>query len=370
VLGKLVLEDGYAVEGEVFGTPGESWGEVVFNTAMTGYQEILTDPSYCGQIVVMAYPLIGNYGIAESDCEGGRSYARGLVVREACFTPSNWHLDSTLDMFMKRQRLMGLARVDTRALVRHIRSQGTMRGVMAAGNHPDELLADRARGVPQLSGQRLVAAVSLPQRQEQGDPSRPRVVVVDMGAKGSMAREIARRGFSVVCVGYSCRAEEILGLKPAGVVLSNGPGDPADVPETVAAVRALMGKVPLFGICLGHQVLGLALGGKTYKLKFGHRGGNHPVREHATGRVYITAQNHGFAVDASSLPADVEVSHTNINDGTVEGLSHRRLPAFSVQYHPEGAPGPRDSSYLFDRFFEVVSGHSTGLADGTVRTEV
>jgi carbamoyl-phosphate synthase small subunit len=354
VLGKLALEDGYVVAGEVFGTPGETWGEIVFNTSMTGYQEILTDPSYCGQIIVMTYPLIGNYGIAESDCEAKRSFARGLVVREVCPAPSNWHLDSTLDSFLKRQRLMGLSQVDTRALVRHIRTKGTMRAVMAAGNPSDSELVSRARSVPSLSGQPHVATVSPKQVEESGNAAGRTIVLVDMGAKRGISRELGERGMRVVSVPYSWSAEEILRLRPAGVLISNGPGDPLDVPETVSAVRALVQRVPVFGICLGHQVLGLAFGGKTYKLKFGHRGANHPVREHETGRVFITAQNHSYAVEPGSLPGDILVSHTNLNDGTVEGLSHSRLPAFSVQYHPEAAPGPRDSAYLFDRFMRAV----------------
>lgn len=373
MLGKLALEDGYVVAGEVFGTPGEAWGEVVFNTSMTGYQEILTDPAYCGHILVMTYPLVGNYGIAESDCEAGRSYARGLVVREACSSPSNWHLDSTLDSFLKRQGLIGLAGVDTRALVRHIRTQGTMRAVIAAGDRPDAELVARARRAPGISGQRHVAEVSPREPHRTGDPAGRTVVLVDLGAKAGIARELAARGLMVVSVPYAWSARQILDLEPAGVVLSSGPGDPLDVPEAIDTVRGLVGKVPLFGICLGHQLLALALGLKRFKLKYGHRGANHPVREHATGRVYVTAQNHGFAVDAGGLPACVEITHSNVNDGTVEGLAHRHVPAFSVQYHPEAAPGPRDSRYLFDRFARILDSrcvepacagsHSGGGAD-------
>ncbi|MDP2871778.1 MAG: glutamine-hydrolyzing carbamoyl-phosphate synthase small subunit [Bacillota bacterium] len=358
--GKLALEDGYVLTGETFGGGLQSGGEIVFNTSMTGYQEILTDPSYCGQIIVLTYPLIGNYGVAESDCEAPRSFARGLVCREVCDQPSNWHLDSTLDSFLKRHRLLGLAGVDTRALVRHIRDHGTMRAVIAAGDIADEALVARARALPVLSGQLHVASVSPREIRQSGDPAGRRIVLYDLGSKAGIARELDKLGFRVISVPHDCPASEVRRFRPAGVVLSNGPGDPVDVMVTVEAVRDLIGRYPLFGICLGHQILGLAFGARTYKLKFGHRGANHPVRDLGTRRVYITAQNHGFAVDPTGLPIEVEVSHVNLNDETVEGLRHRSLPIFSVQYHPEASPGPRDSAYLFDHFAGMVSAAKAG----------
>jgi carbamoyl-phosphate synthase small subunit len=355
VPGKLALEDGYVLAGETFGAGSETGGEIVFNTSMTGYQEIITDPSYCGQIIVLTYPLIGNYGVAESDCEAPRSFARGLVCREVCAQPSNWHLDSTLDSFLKRHRLLGITGIDTRALVRHIRERGTMRAVIAAGDIPNETLVARARALPQLSGQPYVESVSPRELRWSGDPAGPRVVLYDLGAKAGIRRELESRGFRVISVPHDYPAQEVKGLRPAGVVLSNGPGDPVDVQKTVEVTREIVGRYPILGICLGHQILGLAFGARTYRLKFGHRGANHPVRDQMTRRVYITAQNHGFAVDPAGLPAEVEVSHTNLNDGTVEGLRHRQLPVFSVQYHPEASPGPYDSAYLFDVFAAMTA---------------
>lgn len=353
--GKLALEDGYVLAGEMFGAGLESGGEIVFNTSMTGYQETLTDPSYCGQIIVMTYPLIGNYGVAESDCEAPRSFARGLVCREVCEQPSNWHLDSTLDSFLRRQRLLGLAGVDTRALVRHIRERGTMRAVIARGDSPDETLVARARALPEFSAQHHLESVSPREVRWSGDPSGRRVVVYDLGAKASIRRQLERRGFRVISVPHDYPAGEVRRLRPAGVLLSNGPGDPVHAAATVQAARELIGRCPVMGICLGHQVLGMAFGAKTYRLKFGHRGANHPVRDLRTRRVYITAQNHGFALDPAGLPAEVEVSHTSLNDDTVEGLRHRRLPVFSVQYHPEASPGPHDSAYLLDHFASMMA---------------
>ena len=355
--GKLALEDGHVVSGTVFGTPGEAWGEVVFNTSMTGYQEILTDPSYCGQLIVMTYPLIGNYGLAESDCEAPRPWARGLIVREFCTSPSNWHLDSTLDLFLKRHKLMGLSGVDTRALVRRIRDRGTMRAVMAAGDVPDDELVAQARASLALSDQALVPQVS-PRRPVEHNPGGHRtVVLIDTGAKAGIVRELIRRGLRVWAVPHDYPAPEVLALRPTGLVLANGPGDPLAVQATVDTVRALAGLLPTFGICLGHQVLGMAFGARTFKLKFGHRGANHPVYECATGRTFVTAQNHGFALDPAGMALEMGVSHYNLNDRTVEGLAHRSLPVFSVQYHPEASPGPRDSEYLFDKFAASVAEH-------------
>ncbi|KJS17593.1 MAG: carbamoyl phosphate synthase small subunit [Peptococcaceae bacterium BRH_c4b] len=352
----LALEDGSVFKGKAFGAGGQQWGEVVFNTGMTGYQEVLTDPSYCGQIVVMTYPLIGNYGVNREDFEAKRSYVRGFVVREECDRPSNWRVSHTIGEFLSREGVIGISGIDTRALTRILRNHGTMRGILdTTGADPTELV-EKARCSPQLTGQELVPAVATREAfTVPGDGHR--VVLIDFGAKMNIARCLNQRGCEVVVVPPDTTAGDILALNPAGIMLSNGPGDPVDVPYAIQAVRELIGKKPIFGICLGHQVMGLALGGKTYKLKFGHRGANHPVKDLVTGRVYITSQNHGFAVDADSLQGlDVSVSHVNLNDGTVEGLRHNCLPVYTVQYHPEASPGPRDSEYLFDEFMTIMSG--------------
>jgi carbamoyl-phosphate synthase small subunit len=352
----LALEDGSVFKGKGFGAGGRQWGEVVFNTGMTGYQEVLTDPSYCGQIVVMTYPLIGNYGVNKEDFEARRSYVRGFVVREDCRRPSNWRVSHTIGEFLSREGIIGISGIDTRALTRILRNHGTMRGILDTTGAGSAELVEQARRSPQLTGQELVPLVAtreaftLP-----GDGHR--VVLIDLGAKMNIARCLNQRGCEVVVVPPDSSAGDILALNPAGIMLSNGPGDPVDVPQTIQTVREIVGKKPIFGICLGHQVMGLALGGKTYKLKFGHRGANHPVKDLVTGRVYITSQNHGFAVDADSLKGlDVTVSHINLNDGTVEGLRHNFLPVCTVQYHPEASPGPRDSEYLFDEFMTIMSG--------------
>jgi len=354
--GYLALEDGTVLHGETLGRAGEETGEVVFNTGMTGYQEVLTDPSYAGQIVVMTYPLIGNYGVNVADCEARQSFVRGFVVHEACRVPSNWRREKTLDEFLADQGIIGLTGVDTRLLTRRLRTQGTMRGVITTDCADPEALVERARNCPLLSGQELVLQVAV--REPFTVPGEgPRVVLMDFGAKENIIRSLHARGLEVVVMPPRTSAREVMAVSPAGVVLSNGPGDPVDVPYAVAATRELLGRLPVFGICLGHQIMGLALGGTTYKLKFGHRGANHPVQDLASRRVYITSQNHGFAVAADSLkdPA-VYVSHLNLNDNTVEGLDHREWPAFSVQYHPEASPGPHDSDYLFDRFSGLLGG--------------
>jgi len=354
--GYLALEDGTVLRGRPIGRAGDTAGEVVFNTGMTGYQEVLTDPSYAGQIVVMTYPLIGNYGVNAADSEARRSFVRGFVVHEACRTPSNWRQEKTLDEFLIEQGVTGLCGVDTRLLTRRLRLYGTMRGVISTACDDPEELVTRARNCPPLSGQELVPQVAVTEPFTVPGPG-PRVALVDYGAKENIIRSLVARGLEVVVMPPRSTAREILALEPAGVVLSNGPGDPVDVPYAVAAARELLGCLPVFGICLGHQIMGLALGGRTYKLKFGHRGVNHPVKDLATGRVYITSQNHGYAVAAGSIPdPDVLVSHVNLNDSTVEGLAHRFRPVFSVQYHPEASPGPHDSDYLFDRFAGMVGG--------------
>lgn len=346
---RLVLEDGTVFYGESFGAAGEIGGEVVFNTGMTGYQEILTDPSYSGQIITMTYPLIGNYGINEDDFESAHPFARGFIVREYCETPSNWRSQISLDTFLKSHGLLGLAGIDTRALTKRLRTWGTMRGLITTSSDSDDAIRERVRNVKDLSGQDFVKLASTDRIYSEGEGAK-HVVLMDFGAKGNIGRSLMKHGCRVTVVPCDTGSETIMKLKPDGVMLSNGPGDPKDVPYAVQTVRELIGKLPIFGICLGHQVIGLALGGDTYKLKFGHRGGNHPVKNLLTGEVTITSQNHGFAVRADSLPGDVRVSHVNVNDQTVEGLHHRNLPIFSVQYHPEAAPGPTDSEYLFTEF--------------------
>ncbi|WP_027718148.1 glutamine-hydrolyzing carbamoyl-phosphate synthase small subunit [Desulfovirgula thermocuniculi] len=352
----LALEDGTVFYGQAFGARGERWGEVVFNTSMTGYQEILTDPSYCGQIVVMTYPLIGNYGINQEDFEAGRSYVRGFVVKEACEKPSNWRAGYRLADYLAKEGIVGLSGVDTRALTRRLRTYGTMRGVISTECLDAATLVEKARRSPHLTGQELVRDVATKEIYTVGERNGGfRVVLMDFGAKLSIIRQLQARRCQVVVVPPTTTAQDILALDPDGVLLSNGPGDPVDVPYAVKTVRELLGRRPIFGICLGHQVIGLALGGRTYKLKFGHRGANHPVKDLLTGKVYITSQNHGFAVDEESLAGlPVEVSHRNLNDGTVEGLRHRDLPLFSVQYHPEASAGPLDSTYLFDQFIDLM----------------
>lgn len=354
-LARLILEDGTEYAGEGFGKLGEIGGEVVFNTSMTGYQEILTDPSYSGQIVTMTYPLIGNYGVNPDDFESERPFARGLIVREICSRPSNWRSREELDDFLKNYGLMGLAGIDTRSLTKRLRSKGTMKGLLTISTAPIAELVAKVRSLPDLSGQdfvRQATSKSISVLPGNG----PRVALLDLGAKRNISRYLNHCGCEVMIFPAETPAAEILTKKPAGLVLSNGPGDPKDVGYAVKTVSELIGQLPIFGICLGHQILGLALGGDTYKLKFGHRGGNHPVKDMATGKVYITSQNHGFAVREESLdPEMVEISHRNVNDGTVEGLRHRTLPIFSVQYHPEASPGPMDSEYLFHDFLRLLA---------------
>ncbi len=350
----LALEDGTVFCGKAFGASGERWGEVVFNTGMTGYQEVITDPSYCGQIVVMTYPLIGNYGITLEDFESKRAYIRGLVVKEECQKPSNWRLVETLDSFLKKENVIGLFGVDTRALTRHLRRFGTMRGVISTRAADERALVEKAKSCPRLIDEDLVPEVATAEVLIYPG-GRRRVVLVDFGAKLNIIRCLLERDCEVVVVPPFYKAKDIMSLQPKGVVLSNGPGDPVNVPYAVETVKELVGKVPLFGICLGHQILGLALGAKTYKMKFGHRGANHPVKDLETGRVYISSHNHGFSIDEDSMRGlDIYVSHRNLNDGTVEGIKHRYLPVFSVQYHPEASPGPRDSEYIFDQFVAMM----------------
>jgi carbamoyl-phosphate synthase small subunit len=358
VLARLALENGRIFYGQSFGAEGTGEGEVVFNSAMTGYQEVLTDPSYCGQLVVMTYPLIGNYGINPDDYESRRPFVRGLIVREACSLPNNWRADQTLASYLVEKGVVAMSGVDTRALTRVIRERGTLRGIITTRAYSDEELLRKVKEVPPLSGQNLLGEVTIKEPYTLAGTG-SRVVVLDFGMKKSIAGSLNKAGYEVVVVPAATGAPEILALKPRGVMLSNGPGDPKDAGAIINSIQQLLERVPIFGICLGHQLLGLALGADTYKLKFGHRGVNHPVKDLACGKVQITTQNHGYAVDESTLSGlDVSVTHRNLNDGTVEGIRHKRFPLFSVQYHPEAFPGPVDSAHLFERFFALMQAHS------------
>ncbi|MBI3933845.1 MAG: glutamine-hydrolyzing carbamoyl-phosphate synthase small subunit [Acidobacteria bacterium] len=366
----LALEDGTVFEGRGSGARGECYGEVVFNTSITGYQEIFTDPSYAGQIVVLTNPQIGNYGTTPEDNESTRPYLEGLVVREFSALASNWRSREHAAQFLERFRIPIIDGIDTRALVRHLRTRGVMRGVLSRLEGLPENLVAKARSIPKMEGLDLAETVSTKQRYVWDAPAmsifpdevgaerqEPRfhVVAYDYGIKQNILRRLVSVGCRVTVVPALTSAEDVLSLQPDGVFLSNGPGDPAPLQVEAANVRKLFGKKPIFGICLGHQILGLALGGKTYKLKFGHRGGNHPVLNKTTNKVEITAHNHGFAVDPDSLPSsDVELTHWNLNDETLEGFRHRSVPIFSVQYHPEASPGPHDSLYLFGDFKEMM----------------
>ncbi|MBP8302732.1 MAG: glutamine-hydrolyzing carbamoyl-phosphate synthase small subunit [Phycisphaerae bacterium] len=365
----LLLEDGTVLEGKAFGARGSRCGEVVFNTSMTGYQEILTDPSYHEQIITMTYPLIGNTGTNPVDWESRRAFACGLIVKENCPYPSNWRNQQTLDAYLDKAGVVGIEGIDTRGLVRHIRTQGAMRGVISSSELRIRALTEELSAYPGLVGRDIVKAVTIrkpftwdegPIDIFQGDrpaksQRRFRVVAMDFGMKRNILRQLCAFGCHVTVVPARTQAKQILALRPDGVFLSNGPGDPAAVTYAVETIAQLLGKVPIFGICLGHQLLGLALGGKTFKLKFGHRGANHPVQDLRTGKVEITSQNHGFCVDIESLKGKgADLTHMNLNDQTLEGLRCRRLKAFSVQYHPEASPGPHDSDTLFHDFVDLM----------------
>ena len=375
----LALEDGRVFRGQGHGAPGECQGEVVFNTSLTGYQEIATDPSYAGQIVVLTNPQVGNYGTNQADNEAAKPYIEGLIVREFSAISSNWRSEQVTDEYMERYQVPVLSEIDTRALVRHLRTHGVMRGVLSTAESNAQVLVQRARSIRKMDGTDLARVVSTKEiysfdasdsRNQSNDPLLDsgflatedlqerkllHVVAYDFGIKQNILRMLTREGCRVTVVPAETRAADVLAMKPDGVFLSNGPGDPEPVDYAVRAIREMMGRVPVFGICLGHQLCGLALGGRTYKLKFGHHGGNHPVRNNTTGKVEITAHNHNFAVDPDSINAnEVDLTHVDLNDQTLEGLRHKTLPLFSVQYHPEAAPGPHDSHYLFRDFRNLM----------------
>jgi carbamoyl-phosphate synthase small subunit len=372
----LALEDGTVFEGRSFGFPGEKAGELVFNTSMTGYQEILTDPSYKGQIVIMTYPLIGNYGINEADVESRDPKVEAFVIKENSSIYSNWRADRSLSDYLITHRIMGVEGMDTRALTKHIRQKGAMKAILSTEDLDRDRLIEKAKASPGLIGRDLVKEVTCGKPYEWTEandaqflshplpPSVPRsrfkVAVMDFGVKLNILRSLRDWGCEVTVLPASAAAESVLSLNPDGILLSNGPGDPEGVPYAIESVRKLIGEKPIFGICLGHQLLGLALGGKTFKLKFGHRGGNQPVKDLQTGKVHITSQNHGFAVAPDSLnPEEVELTQINLNDRTLEGMRHKKLPVFSVQYHPEASPGPQDTQSLFGEFVKMMEEEAT-----------
>lgn len=354
----LALEDGKVFEGKSFGAPGEKQGEVVFNTSMAGYQEILTDPSYKGQIVTMTYPLIGNYGVTSEDAESRRPFVEAFAVKEYSKISSNWRAQKSLGDYLNEHDIVGIEGIDTRALTLHIRRAGAMKAVVSTTDLDEKSLVEKARRSPGLVGVDLVKEVTGRKPYEWNAKGHYKVVALDCGIKFNILRLLARSDCRVIVVPAHTKSSEILALKPDGLLLSNGPGDPAAVGYVIETTRELLGRVPMFGICLGQQMLGLALGGKTFKLKFGHHGGNHPVKDLATGKVAITVQNHGFCVDLDTLNTkEIEITHINLNDRTLEGIRHKRLPIFSVQFHPEASPGPHDAEYLFRNFTQLMAAH-------------
>ena len=360
---KLVLENGTVFPGVSFGAEGETIGEVCFNTGMTGYQEILTDPSYCGQLITMTYPHIGNYGVNPEDVESNKVQAAGFIVREENVVPSNFRSTQSLGDYLREQKIVGIQEIDTRMLTRIIRDEGAMNGIISSVDLDENSLLKKVKAAPSMTGMDLAKVVTTPNsydwKMEKGDRrkevARFKIATIDFGIKHNILRLLESHGCEVTVFPATATATEILKINPDGIFLSNGPGDPAAVTYGIETVKSLLGKKPIFGICLGHQILALALGADTYKLKFGHRGCNHPVKNLETGKVEITSQNHGFAVDPETIPKNVVITHNSLNDQTVEGLKCTDVPAFSVQYHPESSPGPHDSRYLFEEFIKLMS---------------
>jgi carbamoyl-phosphate synthase small subunit len=351
---RLALEDGTTQLGSGFGMPGTTVGEIVFNTSLTGYQEILTDPSYAGQVITLTYPEIGNYGISPEDNESAKIYARGLVVHHLSRNHSNWRAAESLSDFLSRHKIVGISGIDTRAITRHIRDKGAMRCAISTEILDPEQLIEVARKSSQMTGTDFTAEVTTLKPYSVGE-GKLKVAVLDFGIKRNILNNLAAQGMQLMVYPADTKADTILSSKPDGIFLSNGPGDPAACVDIIKELSALIkSKIPIFGICLGHQLLAIALGAKTYKLKFGHRGGNQPVKDLTTGKVEITSHNHGFAVDATTLPPELELTHVNLNDKSAEGYRHKELPIVCVQYHPEASPGPHDAAYLFKRFKDLM----------------
>jgi carbamoyl-phosphate synthase small subunit len=347
----LVLEDGTYFPGEAFGQSGETAGEAVFNTSMTGYQEISTDPSYNGQIVTMTYPLIGNYGFNRQDDESYKTHVQGFIVKELCDAPNNWRNTIAPEDYFKSNNIVGIKGIDTRALTQHLRRFGSMYGIISTECGNIDILLEKLRNIKSMERNLVMEVTTKTPVHKKG--SGQKVVLMDFGVKYNIIRSLEKRNCDIHVLPAASSFEDIMGLNPDGILLSNGPGDPRDLPEITATVQKLLGKKPILGICLGHQLLGLALGGTIYKLKFGHHGGNHPVKDYITGRCYITSQNHNYALDREFCP-DTDITHMNVNDNTVEGFRHKTLPILSIQYHPEAAPGPEDSAYIFDEFISMM----------------
>ena len=348
---KLILENGIVFEGKAFGYIQETVGEVVFNTGMTGYQEVLTDPSYYGQIVTMTYPLIGNYGINLDDMESSNAKVRGFIVRERCQNPSNWRCEFELEEYLKRNKITGLEDIDTRALTKIIRNNGTMRGIITINEISDDIVKIK---LDQYDNTDSVSKVTTNKIEVHNENGKQHIAVVDYGIKNNIIRSFVKRDCKITVFPASAKAEDILKVEPNGIFLSNGPGDPKDIKESIEEIKKLVGKKPLTGICLGHQILALALGGNTEKLKFGHRGANHPVKDLKNNLVMITSQNHGYVVTTEDLPDSLEITHLNLNDNTVEGMKHKEFPIYSIQFHPEACPGPHDTDRIFDEFVELM----------------